>query len=112
MFKLPSGWVYGGPQSKDPFESTPCKCNTVVYSVLAACGICQIGNSNVKAIDAFVRPVSILESSLTFLPLGGRRTLATAQRSTTQRQWTTSKLLLMKRRADYIVLQLSRTNSR
>ncbi|KAM5539239.1 hypothetical protein V8D89_007112 [Ganoderma adspersum] len=53
VLKLPAGWVYGGPDSKDPFQSTPCKCNTVVYSVLAACGICQIGNSNVKAIDAW-----------------------------------------------------------
>ncbi|PIL35297.1 hypothetical protein GSI_02022 [Ganoderma sinense ZZ0214-1] len=53
VLKLPTGWVYGGPTSTDVFESTPCKCNTVVYSVLAACGVCQLGNSNVKAIDVW-----------------------------------------------------------
>ncbi|TFK92335.1 hypothetical protein K466DRAFT_236269 [Polyporus arcularius HHB13444] len=36
--------VYEGPQAKDDFDSTPCDCNTVVYSVFAACGLCQGAN--------------------------------------------------------------------
>ena len=90
VLKLPTGWVYGGPDSKDPFESTPCKCNTVVYSVLAACGICQIGNSNVKAIDAFVHSPSVSETLLAHLRrgcyVGGRHILAIAPRFTTERK--------------------------
>ncbi|KAI0716736.1 hypothetical protein C8Q76DRAFT_416190 [Earliella scabrosa] len=35
------GLVYQGPQGTDPFISTPCDCNTVLYSTLAACAICQ-----------------------------------------------------------------------
>ncbi|RPD75671.1 hypothetical protein L226DRAFT_560155 [Lentinus tigrinus ALCF2SS1-7] len=36
--------VYEGPQAKDAFDSTPCDCNTVLYSVFAACGLCQGAN--------------------------------------------------------------------
>ncbi|KAI1794473.1 hypothetical protein LXA43DRAFT_142563 [Ganoderma leucocontextum] len=38
---VPTNWVYEGPTAKDPFDSTPCDCNTVLYSTMAACGICQ-----------------------------------------------------------------------
>ncbi|KAM5537640.1 hypothetical protein V8D89_008718 [Ganoderma adspersum] len=38
---VPTNWVYQGPLAKDPFDSTPCDCNTVLYSTMAACGICQ-----------------------------------------------------------------------
>ncbi|KAI0754394.1 hypothetical protein C8Q80DRAFT_1138831 [Daedaleopsis nitida] len=38
---LKPGWFYDGPEDKDPFESTPCDCNTVLYSTYAACAICQ-----------------------------------------------------------------------
>ncbi|KAI0697523.1 hypothetical protein C8T65DRAFT_832483 [Cerioporus squamosus] len=41
---LPTDEVYEGPQAKDDFDSTPCDCNTVLYSVFAACGLCQGAN--------------------------------------------------------------------
>ena len=110
VVKLPPGYVYGGPNSKDAFESVPCKCNTVVYSVLAACGICQIGNSNVKAIDALVYPSFVLQSSNqlpdAILP-GGRYILATARTNITQRGWITTKPLIAKWLLDHTTHPIS-----
>ncbi|KAH9973126.1 hypothetical protein BGW80DRAFT_286690 [Lactifluus volemus] len=38
---LPSGGSYSGPSAGD---ANTCKCNTVVYSLLSACGACQGGS--------------------------------------------------------------------
>ena len=112
VVKLPPGYVYGGPNSKDAFESVPCKCNTVVYSVLAACGICQIGNSSVKAIDALVYPSFVPQSSNqlpdAFLP-DGRYILVTVQINTTQREWITTRLLIAKWLLDHTAYPTSAT---
>jgi len=35
---LPANFHYTGPSTQD---ATPCQCNTVVYSLLAECGLCQ-----------------------------------------------------------------------
>ena len=35
---VPQGKSYRGP---DGGESDPCECNTVVYSLVSACGACQ-----------------------------------------------------------------------
>ncbi|KAJ7444914.1 hypothetical protein FB451DRAFT_74212 [Mycena latifolia] len=36
---LPEQWHYSGPDSIQ--DANPCQCNTVVYSLLAECGLCQ-----------------------------------------------------------------------
>ncbi|KAJ7120499.1 hypothetical protein C8R43DRAFT_83280 [Mycena crocata] len=38
VFALPEGWHYNGPSIQD---ANPCQCNTVVYSLLSECGLCQ-----------------------------------------------------------------------
>ena len=38
---LPSGYVYSGPLRE---FATPCRCSTVYYSMLSACGYCQFRN--------------------------------------------------------------------
>ncbi|KAI0767134.1 hypothetical protein C8Q74DRAFT_1369974 [Fomes fomentarius] len=45
---LPQGFHYASP-AKDPTSANPCRCNTVIFSTLAACATCQGG-------AAFVRP--------------------------------------------------------
>ena len=35
---LPSGYVYSGPR---PESATSCRCSSVFYSTLSACGYCQ-----------------------------------------------------------------------
>jgi len=68
---LPSGYKYTGPSSFD--GSNVCKCNTIVYSLLSACGACQ-GES------WFTCDSSCLsKSSLMYLPSGGRDFQSTAQ---------------------------------
>ncbi|KAJ6497038.1 hypothetical protein C8R47DRAFT_1113601 [Mycena vitilis] len=38
VFALPESFHYDGPDMQD---ANPCQCNTVVYSLLAECGLCQ-----------------------------------------------------------------------
>ncbi|KAJ7510059.1 hypothetical protein B0H11DRAFT_2215883 [Mycena galericulata] len=38
VYSLPDQWQYDGPDMQD---ANPCWCNTVVYSLLAECGLCQ-----------------------------------------------------------------------
>ncbi|KAJ6597077.1 hypothetical protein DFH09DRAFT_111023 [Mycena vulgaris] len=38
VYALPEQWHYDGPDIQD---ANPCQCNTVVYSLLAECGLCQ-----------------------------------------------------------------------
>lgn len=68
---LPPGYKYAGPSSFD--GSNLCKCNTIVYSLLSACGACQ-GESWFT-----YDPSYLSKSSLMYLPSGGRDSQSTAQ---------------------------------
>ena len=66
--------VYDGPQATDAFDSTPCDCNTVLYSTFAACALCQ--GANIDPLSTHLRIILIV-----FLQnrADGRRTPLTAR---------------------------------
>src|SRR5260221_2894829 len=68
---LPSGYKYTGPTSLG--GSNLCKCNTIAYSLMSACGACQGGSWLPYDSSCLSQP------SLIYLPSGGRNIQSTAQ---------------------------------
>lgn len=66
--------VYDGPQATDAFDSTPCDCNTVLYSTFAVCALCQGANIDPLSTHLRITLIVFLQNRA-----DGRRTPLTAR---------------------------------
>jgi hypothetical protein len=79
---LQPGYSYVGPET--PSEYDPCKCSTVVYSLISACDACQGAQWITYDFNIVLSPLSSTAYNMS-LPLGGLNTHTIVQKLLSRR---------------------------
>ena len=58
VFPLTPGFHYNTPLNSSD-SATPCRCNTVLFSTIAACATCQGGEDDIVPCVAFLLPADV-----------------------------------------------------